>query len=487
MTSLPSEATLDPSNWDELRALGHRMVDDMLDYLATVRSRPAWRSVPADVRARLAEPLPLEPTPPAAVYEQFKRDVLPYPTGNVHPRFWGWVIGTGTPFGMLADMLASGMNPQVAEFDDAAALVENRVIAWFVELLGLPAGTSGLLVSGGSMANFVGLAVARNARAGFDIRTRGVQAPGTPRLLVYASSETHSSVRKAVQLLGLGDESLRLIPVSSDYRMDVATLRSAIAADRAAGRRPICVVGNAGTVNTGATDDLHAVAAICREHDLWFHVDGAFGALAALSPELRPTVAGIEQADSVAFDLHKWMYLPYEAGCALVRDQVAHRATFTVAPSYLATLARGISAGGFPFAERGVQLSRGFRALKVWMSLKAHGVRAFAQLIEQNVAQARYFAGLVTAHPRLELLAPVPLNIVCFRYIGPGLKAARLDALNRELLMRIQESGVAVPSHTLLGERFALRVAITNHRSRREDFDLLARTVVEIGDMLAGD
>jgi glutamate/tyrosine decarboxylase-like PLP-dependent enzyme len=463
------------------------MVDDMLDYLATVRSRPAWRPVPADVRARLTEPLPLEPTPPEAVYEQFKRDVLPYPTGNVHPRFWGWVIGTGTPLAMLADMLASGMNPQVAEFDDAAALVENRVIAWFVELFGLPAGTSGLLVSGGSMANFVGLAVARNARAGFDVRVQGLRAPGMPRLMVYASSETHSSVRKAVQLLGLGDESLRLIPVGADYRIDVAALRAAVAADRTAGHRPVCVVGNAGTVNTGATDDLVGLAALCRAEGLWFHVDGAFGALAGLSPALRPLVAGMERADSLAFDLHKWMYLPYEVGCTLVRDQVAHRTTFTVTPSYLAALDRGISAGGFPFAERGVQLSRGFRALKVWMALKAYGIRAFARLIEQNVAQARYLADLVTAQPRLELLAPLPLNVVCLRYVAPGFAGTRLDVLNREILMRIQEAGVAVPSHTVLDGRFALRVAITNHRSRREDFDLFVRTVVEIGDALAGD
>jgi aromatic-L-amino-acid decarboxylase len=302
--------------------------------------------------------------------------------------------------------------------------------------------------------------------------------------LVYASTETHSSVRKAVELLGLGNQALRRIPVAPDYTIDVAALRRAIAVDRAAGHRPICVVGNAGTVNTGATDDLPALAALCRDEGLWLHVDGAFGALAAISPALRPLVPGIEQADSVAFDLHKWMYLPYEVGCTLVRDQAAHRATFAVTPAYLAALDRGIAAGGFPFAERGVQLSRGFRALKVWMSLKAHGVEAFARLIEQNVRQAAHLVDLIAAHPRLELLAPAPLNVVCFRYNAPELDAAALNALNQEILLRIQESGLAVPSHTDLGGRFAIRVAITNHRSRREDFDLLAQAVVATGDAL---
>ncbi len=476
-----TELTLDPESWSDLRALGHRMIDDMVDHLASVRERPVWQPFPDAVRARLAEPLPHDGRPAETVYEQFKRDVLPYPPGNIHPRFWGWVIGTGTPLAMLADMLASGMNPQTAGVQEAARYVEERVLAWLAEVMGFPAGSSGLLVSGGSMANLVALAVARQARAGFDVREEGV-GNGAPPLVVYASTEVHSSVKKAVELMGLGHRNLHLVPVDADYRIDVTALEAAIAADRAQGRRPICVVGNAGTVNTGATDDLEALARLCRAENLWFHVDGAFGALVRLAPELAPIVRGLESADSVAFDLHKWAYLPFEVGCTLVRHPEVHRDTFAAAPSYLGATARGLAAGGVLFADLGVQLSRGFRALKVWMAFKTHGVDLIGKVIAQNVSQIRYLVSLVESHPKLELLAPAPLNICCFRYVAPGLDVPALNALNQEILWRLQESGVALPSHTVLDGRFAIRVANTNQRSRQEDFDLLVKTIVEIGD-----
>jgi glutamate/tyrosine decarboxylase-like PLP-dependent enzyme len=480
------ETTLDPQNWDELRTLGHRMVDDMFDYLRGVRERPVWQPFPEAAKTRLAEPVPHRGRPAEAVYEQFLRDVLPYPPGNIHPRFWGWVIGTGTPLAMLADLLASGMNPQSAGIQEAARYVEERVIAWLAELMGFPQGSSGLLVSGGSMANLVALAVARQAKAGFDVREAGM-GEGAPALVVYASTEVHSSVRKAVELMGLGRRNLRLVPVDGEYRIDLDRLRAAIARDRAEGRRPICVVGTAGTVNTGATDDLRALSALCREEQLWFHVDGAFGALVRLAPSLAPMVAGLEAADSVAFDLHKWGYLPFEVGCTLVRHPEAHRATFAVAPSYLGATPRGPAAGGVLFADLGLQLSRGFRALKVWMSFKTHGVDQIGEVIAQNVEQIRYLTALVDAHPQLERLAPAPLNICCLRFVAPGLDSDALNALNQEILWRLQESGVALPSHTVLDGRFAIRVANTNHRTRREDFDLLVRAVVDIGrEALAG-
>jgi len=300
-------------------------------------------------------------------------------------------------------------------------------------------------------------------------------------MTMYASSEVHSSVQKGVEILGLGSKSLRLIPVNENFEIDVKALRRRIKEDRADGLLPVCLIGCAGTVNTGAFDDLSALASVCREEDLWFHVDGAFGALAALSPELQPLVKGMEAADSVAFDMHKWMYLPYEVGCTLVRDGEMHRRAFALTPEYLEHTTRGIAGSDIWLSDYGVQLSRGFRALKVWMSIKEHGIAKFGRLIEQNVEQARYLEGLVRRDPRLELVAPVPSNIVCFRYVGTRPGAGSLNELNKELLLRLHEGGVAAPSYTTLGQTYALRVCITNYRSKFEDFDLLVREVLRIG------
>lgn len=476
------EQTLDPQNWAELRQLGHEMLDDMFAFLQTVRERPAWQPVPAKVRKDLSGPLPIEAQGAEQAYEDFKNNVLPYPIA-IHPRFWAWVCGTGSPGGMLAEMLAAGMNSSPHGADQSSVYVELQVLSWLKDALGYPMEASGLLVGGGSMANFVGLAVARDAKAGWDVKKEGLCGAYSP-LTMYCSTQTHSSLQKAVEALGLGSRGLRYIEVDNQFRIRIEALKAAVKTDREAGRVPVCVVGNAGTVNSGAIDDLAALAEFCRAENLWFHVDGAFGAVAAITPALRPLLRGMELADSLALDLHKWMYMPYDVGCALVRWPEKHRHTFGYEAPYLESQGRGLSDGPIAFSQYGLELSRQFRALKVWFCLKQNGLKKYQALVEQNVAQAKYLAELIDNNSRLELLAPVPLNIVCFRFNGGDHDETQLNGINKEVLLRLQEAGIAAPSSTLINGKFAIRVAICNHRSRREDFDVLAREVIRLAQQI---
>ena len=479
--------TLDPENWDAMRALAHRMVDDALDHVRTGRDRPVWQPIPTDVADAFKAPAPHAPAGADAAYEEFRTNILPYPMGTTHPRFWGWYMGAGTVLGALADMLASTLNSNLGGGNHASNLVEEQVVNWIKDMLAFPADASGLLVSGGSMANLVGLAVARNTQAGFDVREHGLYG-NTPRLLFYASTEVHSCSQKALELMGLGSDSLRKIPTRADYTFDVDALRDAVAADRAAGDRPVCVIGNAGTINTGAVDDLDALADLCQQEGLWFHVDGAIGAVAILAENVKPRLKGIERADSVALDLHKWMHIPFEAGCAIVRSEKAHRNTFSLTPEYLVHETRGVAGGSLWFRDYGIQLSRQFRALKVWMSVKEHGLDRFGRMIARNVDQAQYFADLVEHHAQLELMAPLGgLDIVCFRFNPGGLDDTALGIMNKEILMQLHEQGIAVPSYTTLHGRYCLRIAISNHRSTTEDFDLLADAVVRLGREVTGN
>jgi len=388
----------------------------------------------------------------------------------------------------FADILAAATDAVSGSFSYLSNnYVEMQVLDWCKNLLGYPPAASGLLTSGCSASNLIGLAVARNARAGFDLRSKGLQGAPHP-MTVYTSEEAHSSIQKAVELLGFGSDSLRLIPVNDAMQMDLTALKAAIRNDRANGCLPLCVVGVAGTTNTGAIDDLQALADISRQDGLWFHVDGAFGAWAAIAPRSKHLVAGLERADSLAFDLHKWMYLAYPIGCILIRNADDHRRAFSLTPTYLAhgEGQRGLTGVDVPWlSDNGFELSRGFQALKAWMTIKEQGSAKYGRLIQQNINQAHYLAQAVEAAPELELALPVSLNVVCFRYLRPGLDAAALDALNKQIEVELQERGVAVPSIVSLKARNYLHVAITNHRSRRDDFDVLVREVVRIGNELA--
>jgi glutamate/tyrosine decarboxylase-like PLP-dependent enzyme len=475
--------TLDPDDWDALRALAHRAIDDGFDFLQHARERPVWQPVPEAVLAQLRGPAPRASLGAQAAYDDFRNLVLPYPMGNTHPRFWAWFMGNGTPLAAVADFLAAVVNPNVGGGNHVANHVEAQVVDWCKEIVGFPQDASGLLVSGGSMANFVGLTVARNSLPGVDVRSEGVEAL-PQRLVTYASVEVHSCVQKAIEALGLGAQSLRKVPVNAAYEIDIDALERAIEADRAAGERPFCVIGNAATINTGAVDDLDALARVCSRQALWFHVDGAIGALLALAPAHRHLVRGIERADSVTLDLHKWLHIPFEAACALVRDRKAHRDAFALTPEYLEHTERGLASGNLWFSEYGLQLSRGFKALKVWLSIKEHGLDKFGRLIDQNIAQAHELAALVDAEPGFELMAPVATNIVCFRYNPGGLPDDALNACNEELLIRLHESGVAAPSYTTLDGRYCLRAAIVNHRTVSEDLHVMMREAAVIASRL---
>jgi glutamate/tyrosine decarboxylase-like PLP-dependent enzyme len=485
MTDSNLSETLDPDDWQAMRALAHRAVDDGFDWLSSVRERPVWQATPAALIAKFQQPLPKAPQGAERAYQEFVDSVLPYPMGNVHPRFWAWFMGNGTPMGAIGDFLAAIVNPNMGGGNHAAMHVERQVVDWCKDIVGLPRAASGLLVSGGSVANLIGLTVARNRATACDVRAAGVRALPAA-LAFYASVEAHSCLQKSLELLGLGGSALRKVPVNDQYQISLEALAQMVAADRQAGIIPACVIGNAGTINTGAVDDLSALAEYCRREQLWFHVDGAIGAVVALAPQHRQLLSGMEAADSVALDLHKWLHVPFEAGCALVRDHSAHRSAFALTPEYLAHTERGLASGALWFSEYGPQLSRSFRALKVWLSFKEHGLDKFGRLIDQNIAQAHELAALIAADSRLQLMAPVVLNIVCFRFIAPSRTEPELNTFNEELLIRLHESGIAAPSYTTLNGKYCLRAAIANHRTQSVDLTIMLAAINKLAnEMLA--
>lgn len=475
----PSRDDLDPQSWPAFRAECHQALDAALDFLECSRERAVWQPLPAGTRDALATPAPAEPAPVAAVREEIEQHILPFSTGNTHPRFFGWVHGAGTASSLLADIYASAMNANLGGREHAAVHVERQVIRWCCDLFSLPESAGGLLVTGTSAATLLALATARNQALGVRARRGGLQQAPT-RLVGYTSREVHACATKAFEILGLGSDALRRVPVTAAHTIDLDALDAMIAEDRENGLTPFCVIGCAGTVNAGAMDPLDALAEVCAREKLWFHVDGAFGALAILAPSKRTLLNGLERADSIAFDFHKWMHVQYDAGALVVRDQRLLERSFGMRPDYLMRASRGLAAGEPWFSELGLDLSRGFRALKVWSTWKIHGSEAIGRSIERNCAQAQRLAALVEARNGLELLAPVALNIVCFRCNPGTLDERALNTLNANVVADLQESGIAAPSTTKVGDAVAIRVNLTNHRTRDEDIDLLVDAVYEL-------
>jgi aromatic-L-amino-acid/L-tryptophan decarboxylase len=470
-----SGETLDPADWQSFRAQGHRMLDDIIDYLEHIRERPVWQPIPDAVRGCFRRPVPTAPTELAAVHDDFMRHILPFSVGNAHPGFMGWVHGGGNPAGMLAEMLAGGLNANLGGRDHVPIEVERQIVQWVRQLFGFPDTASGLFVTGTSMANLIGVLVARTHALGSAVRRRGV-ASGGKRLIAYTSAAAHGCIGQAMDLAGLGSTALHIVPTDDRQRIDLAALDNAVAADRRRGFTPFLVVGNAGTVDIGAIDDLAALADLTQREKLWLHVDGAYGALAILAPDLAPLLAGLERADSIAFDFHKWGQVPYDAGFILVRDGTLHRETFAAPAAYLRRETRGLAAGSPWPCDFGPDLSRGFRALKTWFTLRVHGTDAIGATISRSCALARYLAGRIRETPELELLAPVELNIVCFSY-----RSARPDEINAGIVADLHESGIVAPSTTMIRGRLAIRAAIVNHRTAQQDIDALVAATVAFG------
>ena len=477
------EQTLDPADWNVFRAQAHRMLDTAIDRMASYRDGAVWNPFPPALQETYRAPLPTEGLGAEATQTHMKA-LLPYGVGNTHPRFFGWVHGSGTPGNLMADIAAAAINANLGGRDHGAMYVEKQVVNWCRELFQFPATASGLIVSGTSIATLIALKAARDRCLDFNNRKTGLHDSAGGQLVGYTSVQTHSCVARAFDILGLGSNALRRIAVNERFEIDTDALAAAIAQDRVAGRRPFLIVGTAGAVNVGAIDDLETLADIAQAEQLWLHVDGAFGALGVLSERLRPRLAGLQRADSLAFDFHKWLHVNYDAGFVLMRSEAVHRRAFSERPEYLKGAEQGLAAGNPWPVEYGPELSRGFRALKVWAQLAEHGTAKLGALITQNCEQAAYLGALVHAHPQMAVLAPVSMNICCFRYCAEGLDAAATDALNADIVVQLQVQGTAAPSSTVVDGRTAIRVNITNHRTTRADLDLLVHAVHRIGQVL---
>lgn len=470
---------------ERIREFGYRAVDAVVQHLGSLPDRAVFRPFPRELGDRYLDfgPAPELGETADQVLETFLAEIEPYPFGNGSPRFFEWVNSPPVVISVFAEMLAAAMNPSCAGGNHAAIYVEHQVVNWFKHLLGFPRESMGLLVSGASMAAVTALAVARHARCGFDVRSQGMR--GSPaRLLIYKCGEAHGCHQKAAELLGIGSDNIRTVEQDAEWRMRPDALDTLIRQDLAAGHRPVCVIASAGTVNTGAIDPLDEIADFCAKHNVWLHVDGAYGAPAILTEKYGPELKAIARADSIALDPHKWLYVPVETGLVMVRDGAAMRATFSLVPPYLRTDGSRDGVGGLPwFSEYGVQQTRGFRALKVWMALRYHGLGGYRASIERDIELAGRLATLLREGGDFEVCEPQSLSIVCFRYAPAAIRedGVALDALNKAILERIQLGGEAFLSSTVLNGKLWLRACVINPRTKAADIVRLVDALREAG------
>ncbi len=475
-----SKSHLDPVDWDQIRSISNRMVNDILNHLATIETQAVWKNANATTETAFQGALPSPSRQLDDVHESFLNHILPYSIGNAHPGFLGWVHGGGTVVGMLADMLASGLNANLGGRDHIPIAVEQQVVAWMRELFEYPESASGLFVTGSSMANAIGVMVARTKALGVDVRKTGMQGV-KQRLTAYTSTAAHRCVSQALEMTGIGSDYLRLIPTNSEHQIRLDALQQAIDQDRRDGHLPFCIIGTSGTVDTGAIDDLKSLSEIAKREGIWFHVDGACGALGRLSKRFAPLLDGIQYSDSIALDFHKWAQVPYDAGFILVRDSVVHKATFASPAAYLRREQRGMAAGDPWPCDYGPDLSRSFKALKVWFTFQVYGADRIGQMMDHTTDLAHELARRITKESELELLAPVVTNIVCFRY-----RCDNSNETNAEIVIRLQESGIVAPSSTTINGTVAIRAAFFNHRTTEREVNLLIEETLRHGRDLAG-
>ena len=471
---------------EDFRAIGHHLVDRIADFLDSLPTRPITTGeAPPAIRDALDSNrlLPDLGTDPAALLDRATDLLFDHSLFNSHPRFWGYVTAAAAPIGILGDLLASAVNQNTGAWflSPMASEIEAQTVRWIAELLGFPTTCGGILVSGGNMANIICFLAARQTKVGWDVRTAGLHVSAAQRLRVYCSKETHTWIQKAADMSGIGTDSIRWIPTRKDLSMDTTQLLNQIQADRAAGEHPFIVIGTAGSVSTGAIDNLPEIAKICREEDLWFHVDGAYGGFAAMLPDASPELRALGEADSVAVDPHKWLYAPLEAGCALVRDPEKLREAFAYHPPYYHFGVEAIN-----YLDYGPQNSRGFRALKVWLALQQVGRKGYEQMLADDIRLAKALYELVAKGPELEAFTH-SLSIATFRYVPSDLKSGSekteeyLNQLNTELLTRLQNSGEAYISNAVIDGKFTLRACIVNFRTSLVDIEALPEIVIRMG------